>query len=326
MRCRILMGVTLAAAAVLAVTGPIAAQEWPTKGVRFVVPLGPGSASDIGARLIAEKLQARWSRSVVVENRPGADALIALGAFVGANDDHVLFYGGTASFLVHPYRHDKLPYDLKGDLLPIARTTITLSGIGVPAASGISTLKEFVARARAEPGKLNAAIVSGLSELIFDYFLKEENVVITKVPYRDVVQAGTDLGENRIQFMAGAIAILRPHIDGGRVKLVAVSTKAPTPLLPGIPTTVEAGVPSLEAEGLNGLFGPKGMELNLRERIGSEVVTALGDAAVLAKLGSTAQGVSPGGPADLLASMSEQIAQIDRTAKAIGLERKLKQK
>lgn len=319
-----LIRLTIVATAALVAIAPVSAQEWPNKGVKFIVPLGPGSASDIGARLIAEKLQSRWGKPIVVENRPGADALIALGAFVQSNDDHALFYGGTASFLVHPYRHDKLPYDLSRDLQPIARTTITLSGVGVPAASGINSLKEFVSRARAEPGKLNAAVVPGMSELIFDYFLKSENVVITKVPYRDVVQAGTDLGENRIQFMTGAIAILRPHIDGGRVKLVAISTKAPTPLLPGIPTTAQAGVPSLEAEGLNGLFGPKGMALGLRERVGKEVAAALADETVLAKLASTAQAVSPGGPAELLASMDEQFEQIERTAKAIGLQRKLK--
>lgn len=303
---------------------PSAAQGWPQRGVKFIVPLGPGSASDIGARLIAERLQARWGKPVTIENRPGGDSLVGLGAFVAANDDHVLFYGATGSFTVHPYQHEKLPYDFNLDLRPIAKTTITVVGIGVPASMGVTTLKDFVARAKAEPGKLNAAMPSGVTELVFDGFLDAEKVSITRVPYRDIVQAGTDVGEGRIQLIIVALAILRPHIDGGRMKLLAVGTQLPTPIAPGVPTVIEAGVPSLELEGLNGLFGPRGMPLELRQRIGADVVAAVTDPDVLAKLHATGQIVSAGGPAEFTAAMARQIAQVDGTAKALGLTRKSK--
>jgi tripartite-type tricarboxylate transporter receptor subunit TctC len=110
------------AAAALALLVPIhdaAAASRPDRPVRFIVPLGPGSGVDIGARLFADKLSARWDQSVIVENRPGGDGMVAITAFLGAHDDHVLLVAPVASFTAHPYFHDKLPYDPK-DLLPVA--------------------------------------------------------------------------------------------------------------------------------------------------------------------------------------------------------------
>jgi tripartite-type tricarboxylate transporter receptor subunit TctC len=308
---------------VSALAQPDAEQSWPQRAVKLIVPLGPGSASDIGARLLAERLQVRWGRPVTVENRPGGESLIGLGAFVAAKDNHVLFYGATGAFTVHPYQHAKLPYDINLDLQPIARTTVTLVAVGVPASMGVNTLREFVDRAKAEPGELSAAVVPGITELVFDGFTHAEQVNITKVPFRDIVQAGTEVGEGRIQFIFAALAILRPHVTRGRMKLLAVTTPEPSPLAPGVPTVIEAGVPSLELEGLNGLFGPKGMPLQLRERIAADVIAALGDPDVAAKLAATGQAVSAGGPAELAGSMANQIARVDGIAKELGIARKL---
>ena len=312
------------AALALAIIAPATAQGWPQRGVKFIVPLGAGAGADIGARLLAERLQTRWGKPVTIENRPGGDSLVGLGAFVAAADDHVLFYGPTGSFTVHPYQHEKLPYDVDTDLQPIAKISNTVLAIGVPASMGISTLKEFVARAKAEPGKFNVALVPGITEFVYDGFAHTEKVSMTKVPYRDIVQAGSDVGEGRIQFMMAALAILRPHVEGGRVKLLAVTTSAPTPVAPGVPTVIEAGVPSLELEGLVGLFGPKGMALDLRERIGADVVAAFADPDIAAKLAATAQAVSTGGPAVLARAMAGQTAQVDGIAKVLGISRKLK--
>ena len=146
---------------------------------------------------------------------------------------------------------------------------------------------------------------------------------MTKVPYRDIVQAGTDVGEGRIQFMMAALAILRPHVEGGRVKLLAVTTKTPTAVAPGVPTVIEAGLPSLELEGLVGLFGPKDMALDVRERAGADVVAVFSDPEVAAKLAATAQAVSAGGPAVLAKAMADQTAQVDAIAQQLGIKRKL---
>src|ERR1700680_921588 len=108
------------------------APAWPQRPVRFIVPLGPGSGADIGARLLADRLPARWGKPVVIENRPGADGLVAIQAFVNAAVDHTLLLTPAASFTVHPFHYAKLPY-VPEDLLPIARVSNTIIAIGVPA-------------------------------------------------------------------------------------------------------------------------------------------------------------------------------------------------
>src|SRR5215211_5584017 len=110
-------------------------QSWPQRSVRFIVPLGPGSGVDITARLIADKLSAKWGKPVVVENKPGGDAI---AAFTQANDDHVLLMAPTSTFTAHPFLHEKLPYEMK-ELVPIARVSNTVIAVGVPASLGVNT-------------------------------------------------------------------------------------------------------------------------------------------------------------------------------------------
>src|SRR5215469_3531120 len=133
---------------------PSAAQVWPQRTVKFLVPLGPGSGVDIGARPLGDRLSTRWDQPVVVENRPGGDGIVAISAFVGAHDDHALLFAPTSAFTAHPYLHDKLPYD-QHDLLPIARVSNTLIAIVAPDSLKVGTLAELVALVRAQPGNLN---------------------------------------------------------------------------------------------------------------------------------------------------------------------------
>jgi tripartite-type tricarboxylate transporter receptor subunit TctC len=296
---------------------PSAAQAWPQRPVRFIVPLGPGSGADIAARLLADRLPARWGKPVVVENRPGADGLVAIQAFVNAADDHTLLYTPSGSFTVHPLQYEKLPY-VPEDLVPIARVSNTIIAMGVPASLKIGTLAEFAKYARAESGKLNAAVVSGITEFTFDYFLKTAGLSIAKVPYRDIVQAATDLSEGRLQVMMSSYAILQPHVQAGRVKVLAVNGHERTTILPGIPTANESGFPALEVEGLVGLFGPRGISNELRQRIGADVVAIAGDPAIAERLAGTAQVPNPGGPAEFAAAIDRQRAQIATIAQALG--------
>ena len=164
------------------------AQTWPQRPVRFIVSLGPGSGADIGARLIADKLTAKWKQPVVVENRPGGDAVVAINAFIGAKDDHTLLYTPTSSFTAHPFQMAKLPYD-PNDLGPVARVSNTLVGLVVPPSLKINTVKDFIAQVKAQPGKLNYATATGMTDVIFDGYFKSAGLNITRVPYRDVVRA-----------------------------------------------------------------------------------------------------------------------------------------
>jgi tripartite-type tricarboxylate transporter receptor subunit TctC len=300
-------------------TSPVSAQPWPQRTVKFIIPFGAGAGADIGARLFAERLAARWGKGVVVENRPGGDSFVAITAFTGANDDHTLLFAATGSFTVHPYQHDKLPYDAR-DLAPISRVSNTILAIAASDASNIGSVAELVTRAKANPGKLNAALVPGITEFVFDGFAKDADVSFTKVPYRDITQAATDLGEGRIDVMMGAYAIVRAQVQAGRARLLAVNNHVRAAALPDVPTATEAGVPSLEVEGLVGLFGPPSMPMELRERIAADIREAAADPAVVARLVATAQVLNPGSPAEFAAAIDAQRATVARIAQQLGVK------
>jgi tripartite-type tricarboxylate transporter receptor subunit TctC len=309
----------LALVAVLAVSAPPAraqAQAWPQQPVKLIVPFGPGAGADIGARLIQDRLQARWGKPVVIENRPGGDSMIAIQAVLAANDDHTFLWGPSGSFIVHPYQYKKLPYD-PADLVPVARFSSTILGVGVPASMKIATLADFAKRARAESGKFNSAAVPGITELAFDYFAHNAKITTTKVPYKDIVQAVNDLAEDRLQVYSASYAILRPQREAGRITVLAQMGRERAPSLPDIPTGIEAGFPELD---MDGLFGSKALSAELRERIGADVVAVSNDKAIDDKLNATAQTPSRGGAKEFAASIERQRAQIATIAKALGIQ------
>jgi tripartite-type tricarboxylate transporter receptor subunit TctC len=293
------------------------AQGWPQRAVKLIIPFGPGAGADIGARLFADRLARRWGQSVVIENRPGADGVVAISAFVKANDDHTLLFAATGSFTVHPFQYAKLPYEPR-DLNPIARVSNTILVVAVPAALGVGTLAELASLARQKPGTLNAALVPGITELVFTGFLKSAGLDMAKVPYRDIVQAGTDLAESRVQVMMSSLALVQPHLQSGKVRLLAVTSRQPVAMLPGIPTVAAAGFPALELEGLVGLFGPREMPSELRERIAADI-RAVADQEVSTRLVATGQVVNVGTAAEFAKAVDDQRAQVAALAAAVGM-------
>jgi tripartite-type tricarboxylate transporter receptor subunit TctC len=315
---RALAGLAVAAFLALAACQPASAQNWPQRVVRFIVPLGPGSGSDIGARLFADRLSARWGKPVVIENRPGGDGIVAIAAFVNAHDDHVLLYAPASTFTAHPFLHDKLPYE-PADLLPVARVSNTLVALVTPSAQKIGSVAELVALARAEPGKLNWATATGISDFLFAAFLKSAKLDMAKVPYRDTVHASTDLAEGRIQLYWGALAIVRPYVQSGKARLIAISNNIRAPDEPNVPTVAEAGFPELAFDGLVGLFGPRDMAEALRERIAADIKAVAADPMIASRLITTGQVVSPGRPAEFAASIDVQRATIAAIARDLGI-------
>jgi tripartite-type tricarboxylate transporter receptor subunit TctC len=308
-------GLVLAALAAM----PSQAQTWPQRPVRFIVSLGPGSGADIGARLLADRLTSVWGQPVVVENRPGGDGVVAISAFISAHDDHTLLYTPTSSFTAHPYQHDKLPYDVR-ELSPVARVSVTLLGVAVPGSSKIGSMSELIDTIRKEPGKLNYTTATGMTDVIFDGYFKSADLQITRVPYRDVVAPLTDLGENRIQAYIGALAILQPHLQAGRAKLIAVTNTKRAPDLPDMPTVAEAGFPALTFDGLTGLFGPRSMDAAARERIAADIRKVVAEPVIKERLTATAQVVSPGTAAEFANSIEEQRAKLAAVAQKLGIK------
>jgi tripartite-type tricarboxylate transporter receptor subunit TctC len=310
----------VAAAVITSLLAPQAyAQQWPTRAVKFIVPLGPGSGVDITARLLADRLSKKWGQSVVVENRPGGDSIVAITAFIGAADDHILLFTPTGAFTAHPFLHDKVPYDIN-ELGHIARVTSTVVAFATPASSGIATLKDLLERTKANPDKLNWASATATNEMLFAAYLKKVGLSMTKVPYKDSVQPINDLAEGRIDFYVGAYAIIRPHTESGKVKILAITNKERAPGAPNLPTAREAGYPDLEFDGLVGLFGPRTMAEDLRSRIAADVKGVLADPEIVAKLTATGQIISPGTGKEFAAAMQAQQAQVNAAAAAVGMK------
>ncbi|MCK9914549.1 tripartite tricarboxylate transporter substrate binding protein [Microbacteriaceae bacterium K1510] len=311
----------LACAAVAAtVAVPAQAQTaWPTRPVKFIIPLGPGSGVDITARLVADKLSERWGQPVVVENRPGGDAIVAINTVVGAKDDHVLLFAPASTFTAHPLLHDSLPYK-PDDLVPIARVTNTLITLGVPSELGVKTVKELADKIKAAPGKLNYASVTGANDLMFAAFLKTEKLDMAKVPYKDTVQAINDLAEGRIHAYVGAYAIMRPRVQQGKVTVLALTNRQHAKALDAVPTAREAGFPSLEFDGLVGLLGPKGFPDAAKQRIAKDIREIVSDPAVGEKLSLTGQVVNPGTAEEFAADLKDQRDAVTRIGQTLGIK------
>ena len=293
---------------------------WPSRTVRFILTLGPGSGTDIGGRLLADRLAKKWGQSVVIENRPGGDGIVGITAFIGAKDDHILLLSPSSSFVAHPYLHDNLPYKPE-DLAPIARVSSTFVGITVPVASPVHSLDELVALVRAKPGELNWAGVTGANSFMFEAWLKANKLDMKKVPYRNAVEAARDLAENRVQLFESAVAIAQPQIEAGKIKLLAVLNTVRTPAYPDIPTVAEAGHSALTIDGLVGLFGHPFMSMALREQIATDTrETMENDPVIKDRLTRTGQLFAPGGPAEFHASIEHQRATVAAAATAIGLK------
>jgi tripartite-type tricarboxylate transporter receptor subunit TctC len=307
-------------ASVSAVAGA-SAQAYPTRTVKFILPFGPASGTDLVARLVGDRLAARWGKPVVIENRPGGDGLVSLTAFVNAADDHTLWWGPVGIYAVHPYDKDKLPYDADRDLVPIANVTSLVLSLSTPAAMNVGSFREFVDLVRANPGKFNAAAASGLADFLMMGFLKSNDLQMAKVPYRDIMQGPNDLAENRIQLLSSSLAIVMPLRQAGRIKVMAVIGSQRAPIAPDVPTVREAGYPALEIDSLGGLLGPRGMALAVREQIAADIrAVVAADPAMAKPLDATGQVFDVRPPAAFAAGIKQTRDKLAEIAKVLGLK------
>jgi tripartite-type tricarboxylate transporter receptor subunit TctC len=212
-----------------------------------------------------------------------------------------------------------MPYN-PAELSPLARISNTVVVLAVPASLNVKSVGDFVAMARAQPGKLNFTTATGITDYLFDAYFKSENIAITRVPYRDTVQALSDLGEGRIQAYVGAYAIVNPHVQAGRAKIIAITNSKRAPMLKDAPTVTEAGFPALTFDGLTGIFGPRDFPAAARERVAKDVQTAAADPVITERLTATGQIVSPGGPAEFAAETKVQQDKAAAVGRQLGIK------
>ena len=257
---------------------PVSAQ-YPVKPVHFMVPNGPGVSTDILARTIGEKLQGMWNQSVVVENIPGANGVIASERLAkAAADGYTLMVHPAGVVTFHPALYDKLPYDPIADFEPI--TVLASPGtwlIGTPSLPAKS-LQDLVALARQQPGKLAYATVGGtigypyISSVLFR---NTAGIDLTFVPYKGGNQAIPDLIAGRIHLMFDSVPTSLNHVREGRARALAFMGPKRHPRAPDLPTIGELGYPEVTGEGWNGISGRKGTPAAVLRRIHADVVAAV---------------------------------------------------
>jgi tripartite-type tricarboxylate transporter receptor subunit TctC len=299
---------------------PSLAQSWPQRSVKFVLPLGPGSGADLSGRLLADRLSKRWGQPVVVENRPGGDGVIAINAVVAAKDDHTLLYTPASSFVGHPYTLDKMPYDPR-ELQPVARVSNTVVVIAVPVSLNVNSMKDLIGMVREQPGKLNWASITNVTDIIIEGYLKGAGLNAVKIAYKNPVAGMTDLMEGRLHFYSSAYAIVRAQAQGGKLKVLAVQNRGRVPGL-DLPTVEEAGFPGLNFDGLVGVLAARssGLPEAARDRIAADIRTELADPAITERLTATGQIVSPGTAAEFGAAIDEQGRHLASVIKVLGLK------
>jgi tripartite-type tricarboxylate transporter receptor subunit TctC len=297
------------------------ASDYPQRAVRFILPFGPAAGSDITARILGEKLGVRWGKPVVVENRPGGDGLVAITTFTSANDDHTLLFVPASTYTAHPYAHDKLPYDAERDLLPITNVTTIVIALGVPASLNVRTLGEFIALARARPNTLNVAAAAGNSDLILSAFIKAQDLPVARVPYRDIQQAPADLAEARIHLLMSSYATMLPLVEAGAARILAVTSRKRVAIAADTPTVAEAGYPYLGLDSLIGMYGPRGMPIELRESIAADVRAVVGaDPTIASRLAVTGQVIDLRGPREFAAGIKRIRDQLASIALTLGIK------
>ncbi len=277
----------IAAIVAASTAGAAAAEEqsaagFPNRPIRLIVPFPAGGPSDIVARLIGQKMSEGWGQPVVIENRPGANTIIgAQAAAKAAPDGYTLFMAIDSSLVMNQYLHKNLPYDPLSDFAPITLTAKTISVLTV-AASGPKSVKELIAKAKAEPGKLNYGAGTITAQLMGHLFHKAAGLDIVYVPFKGTPETVNGLLTGSVELIYAANQIVAPLVANGQVRALAKLDRDAPPSMAAIPALADAaGLPDLDDLSVwLGLVAPKGTPKPIIDKINAEVVKILTDPAV----------------------------------------------
>jgi tripartite-type tricarboxylate transporter receptor subunit TctC len=303
--------------------GAALAQPYPTRPVKLIVPFPPGGNTDIVGRLLAQKLSDSFGRQVYVENRGGAGGTIgAEAAAKSPNDGYTLFFSTTGTLASAPSLQPNLRYDPIKDFAPISTLANAPVVVIVAASLPPKNLRELIQLAKAQPGalKFGSAGTGHFVHIAGEMFKVSAGVDLLHVPYKGVAQALTDLLGGRIELMFDAFAQYEPHLQGGKLRALAVANPTRLSRLPDVPTTAEAGLPDYVLASWFGLAAPAGTPREVIERVNAEARKALAGADVreaLAKLG-----LEPGGnsPQEYAAMIADELARWRQAVKAAAIK------
>ena len=295
-----------------------AAAQYPARPLRMIVPFPPAGATDIVGRIVAQKLQERLGQPVVVENRPGAGG--SLGSDVAAKsapDGYTILMATSSTHSIGPVLQ-KLPYDPIKDFAPITHVANIPNVLVVSPRLEVKNLKELVALARSQPGKLNyaSAGVGSITQLNAEKFKLIAKVDIVHVPYKGTALSIPDLASGNVAMLFDSLASALPNIRSGTVRPIALNAPKRSALLPEVPTLAEAGMPEFDLYTWFGMFAPAGTPPDVVARLQREVVASLGAPDVLERF--AAVGAEPVGstPAEFVARIRSDAVQWSEVIKA----------
>jgi len=313
--------VALAAAAFLVASTPVSGQQYPSKPVRIIVAFAPGGGNDFIARFMAQRLGTALGQQFIVENKPGAGGTIGFQAGVMSPPDGYTLTLISNSYTVNPSLY-KLKFDPIADMTPVVQISQGPYLVLVHPSLPVRNIKELIALAKSNPGKINFASSGqgSVGHLATVQFASMAGIKLNHIPYKGTGPALTDTIAGQTHAVFGSTATALPHVKAGRLRALAVTTATRLPAEPDIPTVAESGVPGYEVVLWHGLIGPKGLARPIVDRLNAEVTTAL-------KLKETADqlqndGVSPAGgsPEEFLATIRKEIEVWRKVASDAGVK------
>jgi len=302
--------------------GSAQAQGFPNKQIRLVAPSAPGDAPDVIARLVAEKLSTALGQPVVVDNKPGAGGVVGSEFVAKAPaDGYTLIMGNAGSHGINAAVYAKLPYDIQRDFAPVSQVAVAPNIFIVNPTVPANTIQEFIAYAKKKPGQLNyASGGNGSSSHMSMELLKTMGGIdVAHVPYKGSTPALTDLIGGQASIMVVNLPPALPHVKSGRLRALAVTTKARSPLLPDVPTVAESGLPNFETVAWFGVFAPSATPREIVARLSTEIAKIAKSPEMQERL--IALGAEPvgGSPEEFAAIIARDIAKWTTLAKSVGI-------
>jgi tripartite-type tricarboxylate transporter receptor subunit TctC len=313
-------------AAMLAVTAgcpltPHAADAFPARPAKLVVPFPPGGPLDTTGREIAQKLGEMWGQSVIVENKPGAGGNIGAD-FVAKSppDGYTVVMGALSTHAVNPSLYPKMPYDAKKDFAPITLVAITPNVLVVNPSLPVHSVKELIAYAKAHPGKLSfgSGSIGSAGHLAGELFKVDAGVDMVHVPYKGAAPAMQALLAGDTQLMFDNLASAMSQVKAGKLRALAVTTKERSTLAPDLPTMAEAGVPGFDISTWFGLMAPAGTPPDVIAKWNADVTKVLSAPEMRARLEAQGAQAAPDSPAQFARFIDEELVKYAKIVKASG--------
>jgi tripartite-type tricarboxylate transporter receptor subunit TctC len=310
-----------ALAAVALLPSAAGAQPFPNRPLKLIVPFAAGGAADLFGRSLASGLSAELGQQVVVETRGGAGGLTGVDALAkSAPDGYTLCLAGAAALSAIPFMLSKMPFDWQKDLALLTLVVRVPEVLTVQPALGVNTFAEFVAYARANPGKINfgSAGAGSITHLAGELVKSEVKLDLVHVPYRGVGPAIGDMVGGHIQMIVGDVPFMLPHIRSGAIKALAVTSAARSSALPEVPSTAELGYPAINSDNWYGLVAPAGTPAEILDKLRRATVSVLTSAELKKQFDSQNAAPSPTTPAEFAAFVQAEQAKWGPVVRATG--------